>query len=566
MNVMLHCDYSPNSNDFLGAFHVSGKCEATVFMRMSIACLPAPDHMINQKCFVKNKAGELFNFNPLKNFNHIASDRNGSSFVIGICNPSLYGHESACEAGTSVCKYDPTAKDLAGQYRSMGIMTQDFKHEGEFISLTMTSNEACKGNIKFSSKFMFECDENVGNGEPTYRETKDCVNIFSWPTELACATKKSCRVSNPDTGLSFDFSSLAGIQYEAVNKNNSEETIMFSVCKEVGEPCMPNVGSCVVKHSNKQSTQAGVVNDNLMLDGKNPYLKYENGAVCRQVGKKFTTRIDFLCADNATDEGAIAVEDGCAITIQYKTLLACGNIKNCIARTINDEEINLTPLIDFDGNYVAKVNLQALPNETAPVQYLLNVCRPLNSRYSLNCRGSAGACRTVIEKDGKHENELNLGHPDYSLTTKVNGDTTDVIMKYFEGGACAADLAENVTTKIRFYCDAKVGLGNPILQSIEHCEYTFDFPTSILCNEQNVEVKNGSCILVNDKTSVSVDLKLFGANGVYIVKNKAVNICGGAEPKFYTIVYKQSMVRIEYSQGSDKGECKHIQIKCCAGD
>lgn len=551
MNVMLHCDQSGSKNDFLGAFHESGKCEATIVMRTPLACLPTPDHTI-AKCVIKNSNEEVFDFSSLKNANHKAKGPDGTTFMIGICNPILYGHEAACEAETSVCQIDPKEQEPAKRFKNVGMMKQDFKFEGRHITLTMTSKEPCKDNKTFSSRFVFECDPLAKFSYPTYISTKDCVHSFSWLTDLACPAKQSCKVANSHTGLTFDLSSLANIQYKAVMPNKSEETIYFSVCSAADEPCMKSTGSCLVKNSNKQSTQAGIANDNLKFDGKNPYLEYDSGAICKKPGSNYKTRIDFICADNEQDEKQITIEDDCAITIHFKTLLVCSNIKNCIAKTLDDEEINLTPLIDFDGNYIATVDETKLPKEKAPVQYLLNVCRPLNSKYSLNCRGSAGACRTVLEDNGKHELELNLGHPDYSLATRKNGDTTDVIMKYFEGGTCPTDEAENVTTNIRFYCNETAGLGNPILESIDNCEYSFDFPTNILCNEKILTVGQGSCLLGNNQASV--DLKLFGNSGVYKVGKNEVNLCAGTETKFYTLVYRDSMVRIEYALGSDNGE------------
>lgn len=548
MNVLLHCDYSGNLHDYIGAFHDSGSCGATIIMRKKEACLPVPENLQNNKCIVNG----TFDFTSLKNYNHKVAGENGTTFIIGICNPVLYGHEVACDSGTSVCMFNPEESEFQKRYKSVGTMTEDFKTEKDHISLTMTSDEPCTDTKKYSSKIVFDCDYLANTSYPTYRGTLDCVNIFTWPTVLACPVKNSCKATNAATGAIYVFSSLAGVQHTAENKNNTGEKVHFSICSAAKEPCMGTTGSCVVKGS--QSTGAGVANDELKLDRKNPYLLYSDGAACKDFSKKRSTRIDFLCADNSHDEGAIVVEDGCDIVIQFKTLLACDYIKNCIATTTDDQRLDLSPLIDYEGNYLATVNETKLPNEKSPVQYLLNVCRPLNSKYSLNCRGSAGACRTVIEDDGKHEKEMNLGHPDYSLSTRKVGENDEVFMKYFHGDTCLQDYVENTTTLIRFYCDEKVGLGNPILQSIQHCEYAFDFATNILCREKLVNVKNDSCTIVNDDTSVSIDLKLFGQNGVYKVNDKEVNICEASETKFYTVVYKQSMVRIEFSLPHLKGE------------
>lgn len=555
MNILLHCDYIRKAKDNIGAFHSSGSCEATIVMRTPLACLETPTHLIDNKCTVKGPEGNIYNFNSLKNYNHITTAKDGSTYIIGICNPVLYGHLVTCEMGSSVCHYDPTATNTSSQYKNVGIMAEDFKVEKDLISLTMTGTEPCDGTKKHSSKIYFECDKLAKVSYPTYHNTVDCVNIFTWPTMLACADKKPCQVSNPQTGAIYDFSSLMGVQHEAVNHEKPEDKILFSICSPAKEPCMKNgVGSCVVKVKNNQTTTAGIANDELRLKEKNPFLVYKNGAVCEKVGQNYQTMIDFICADSEADEGAVVIEDGCNITIHYKTLLACDYIKDCTVTSTNDQKIDLSPLIDYDGNYFATVNEKNLPTEVKPVQYVLNVCRPLNSKYSLNCRGSAGACRTVIEQDGKHEQELSLGHPDYSVSATKKGDNDVVIMKYFHGvSKCPTDANDTATSQITFYCNETAGLGNPILQSIDDCQYFFDFPTNILCNEQNVEVKTNSCQLVNDKTSVSIDLKLFGSNGVYKVGDKEVNICNGAESKFYTIVYKQSMLRIEFTQPNGNG-------------
>lgn len=553
MNLILSCDYDAR-NEVMGMFHDSEKCEAHAFLPTPLACLETPKNLLNPSCMVKSPSGETFNFTPLMNSNHRAAGKNGTIFTIGVCNPVLYTHEAACEPGTSICLFDRKTEDRSKKYKNMGVMTEDFKYgaDGD-ISLTMTSSEICEGKKKYTSRIVFECDPLADYSMPTYHGAIDCVHVFQWPTLFACPTRnKSCQVTHSDSGITYDFSLLSGIQYEAANQNNTEEKILFAICSGANEPCMKTTGSCVVK--DKQSTQAGLANDVLKLEGKNPYLLYENGAICKKVGSKFTTRIDFICADNEEDEGAIAIEDGCSIAIHFKTMLACASIKPCVFKGSDDQDIDFRPLIDYDDSYVATVNEKALPKEIKPVQYLLNVCRPLNSKYSLNCRGTAGACRTVVKSDGKHEEEMNLGHPAYSVVVTKVGDTEEVIMKYFDGAKCPTDSTENVATKIKFFCNEKVGLGNPILQAIEDCEYSFDFPTNLLCNERTVEVEKDSCSLMNPEVSVSVDLKLFGSNGIYKVNDKEVNICGGNETKFYTIAYKQSMVRIEFSQANGKGE------------
>jgi insulin-like growth factor 2 receptor len=555
LTVLLMCDYDTNSHNNLGVFHHGDSCDIVSVMHTSSACLPKSETYKNTKCFLKNGAGQILNFESLRNTNHRIERPDGKEFIISICDPVLYNHESACEAGSSVCLFDSKAEGTE-RYKNIGTMNQDFQLNGKLVELKLKSKEKCsRTGLNYESIIIFECDKLAENGYPSFSHFNEdiCQYVFQWPTAAACVEKSSCHATNPDTGLSYDFSQLSGVQFEASISNKTDKKIVFSICSEAKDPCMKNTGSCLVKTKNNQSTQAGIVNNELKIDGKNPYLLYESGAICEKIGQNYKTRIDFICADNLHDEGATVIEDGCNIVIQYRTLLACGYLKNCIAKKLNGEEIDLSPLIDFDGNYEAKVNSKTLPKEASDeIKYVLNICRPLNSFYSLNCRGTSGACRTVLDKKtGKHEKEMTLGHPEYIMTATKDDK---VIMKYLDGASCEEEKDENVTTKITFYCDEKAGLGNPILQSIEFCEYSFDFATNLLCKDQLVSMVNdSSCNLVNNKNSVSIDLKLFGDNGTFIVDGDKINICGG-DNKFYTIVYSHSLVRIEFAMNHGNGE------------
>lgn len=555
LQLILQCDYSGDVHNNVGVFSHEESCDKLILMHVKEACLPKPESFVNTKCFLNTKSGKTINFHKLRNENfETAMTHDRVKFIIGVCDPVLYGHESACEAGTTVCQVDTKATG-ADRYKNIGSMTRDFYEEAGDVILTLSSQEICKSNTskKLETHIIFTCDPLEKTGSPVYAGMTDCVHIFIWSTSQACAIEEkstSCSAMNPQTGESYDFTSLAGTQFEAVNKNNSEEKILFSICSEAKQPCIQGAGSCILKTRNNSTTQAGVSNSNLKMEGNNVYLKYESGSICQKQGQYYSTKIYFICADDAQDEGAVAIEDGCDIVIHYKTLLACTKQKFCRAQRMDGRQFDLSPLIDYDGNYVATVNKDNLPKEASEqIQYVLNVCRPLNSIYSLNCRGSSGACRTILDKNGKHENEMSLGHSDFILQATRDDK---VIMKYFDGALCPTDSSENITTKITFFCDEKAGYGQPLLQSISQCEYRFDFATGILCDEQLLSISD-NCSLVNSKTSVSLDMKLLGDDGVYNVNGNKIDICGTNENKFHTIVYSQSLVRIEFPYKKDNG-------------
>lgn len=560
LNVILHCDYAETKNDFLGVFHDDNECEVNILMRTPKACFEIPDNVKNAKMYVTTPKNQTLNFSALKSANHIINAPKDGTFIIGF--PIAYEYGALCAAGSTVCHVDNKEKDLSKKYTNLGMMTSNIEFEDDRPVIKLTSKEKCGGDGQFgSSKIIFECDQLKGEGTPKFKGTKDCVNTFVWETNLACPMEdQSCVVSGPNGEL-YDFSSLAGVQYEAAHPNKTDEKIFFSICSPSKECGDGKWGGCIVKNGangNKQTTTVGNFNRKLQVENKNVFLKYEDGARCGSTpGMKYSTKIEFNVADDEKDEVTVLVEDNCEIVIHFKTLLANQNVKNCVVKDRNDQEIDLRPLINFEGNYEAKINETSLPSEASSnATYLLNVCRPINSFYSLNCHGNTGACRTVM-KNGKHEDEISLGHFEHFMSTEKGRieNTPDVIMKYFHGSKCPHDTEEEIATSVRFQCDESAGIGTPILQSISNCEYKFDFPTSVLCKDKVVKLKsNDSCVLTNG--DASVNLKSYG---VFNTKNRTVDVCD-TYLKTYTINFKQSMVVIEYA---DKDFVDiEVQLKC----
>lgn len=137
---------------------------------------------------------------------------------------------------------------------------------------------------------------------------------------------------------------------------------------------------------------------------------------------------------------------------------------------------------------------------------------------------------------------------------RKESNSTAVIMKYFKGSKCPSDLSEDVLTTVTFFCNETSGLGNPILQSIEHCEYAFDFPTNILCRDRVISMKDeNSCELFNEKLNVSVDLKPIGIFESAELPMKQIDICDRKVKKRFTINYRQSMVLIQYNKTTNQG-------------
>ena len=139
--------------------------------------------------------------------------------------------------------------------------------------------------------------------------------------------------------------------------------------------------------------------------------------------------------------------------------------------------------------------------------------------------------------------------------TEERDNNTAVIMKYFKGSKCPTELSEDVLTTVTFFCNETSGLGNPILQSIEHCEYAFDFPTNVLCRDRVISMKDeNSCELFNEILNVSVDLKPIGVYESKEIPMKKIDICGDKSvKKRFTINYRQSMILVQFNITTNQG-------------
>lgn len=65
--------------------------------------------------------------------------------------------------------------------------------------------------------------------------------------------------------------------------------------------------------------------------------------------------------------------------------------------TDNDDEINLTPLIQSTNNYVVKTN---------DTEFHINICRPLVPTQGLTCTHGSAACKVSVTAQGEYTNEI----------------------------------------------------------------------------------------------------------------------------------------------------------------
>uniref|UniRef100_A0A6B2ECL8 Putative lysosomal enzyme receptor protein isoform d n=1 Tax=Phlebotomus kandelakii TaxID=1109342 RepID=A0A6B2ECL8_9DIPT len=555
LTVILQCDYSP-IKDPIRVQKSSNSCSYIVIYRTKLACIPSSSKPLDS-CSAPLSSFTTINLYPLANVNHVVDDRNRGTFLINICRPVLWDFDAMCPPGTGVCFVNRSETDLMKRFKNMGSIEKPTVENG-VISVKMNSPEICPSDSskKISSIISFQCDKTARIEKVEFIGFHDCQYDFVWPTSTVCETLEPCTAVDPKTGFKYDLRQLSKKSYNVTQGNNS---YTFGVCSAPLASCLESSGACEVLPT--ETVGLGIVNDKLLVNQTGvPYLKYPGGGLCQKTKEPWHTIIEFVCAEQGMEAGPKIIENtDCRLIIHFVTDLICQE-KQISCQTTNssfDSVIDLTPLIKYTDNYVANISSE-IKGENAKSKYFINVCRPLVPQYGLSCPGGSAICQATIE-NGKPESEKSLGYPDVSLTM-VN---TRAQLKYLRGSECPADKDTQLSSLIDFYCDPKIGRGNPILKTITHdCLYEFEWATNVICPSFKCEFSKKHCSIHNEQTDSDFDLSDL------VKSNSKLNELKFCQLDKYQVMadYAQGSVKV-FSSAKEKCGDMNIELRLnCNGD
>ncbi|EDV90634.1 cation-independent mannose-6-phosphate receptor isoform X2 [Drosophila grimshawi] len=554
LHVRLICDYTLDTNPLHLTAYADDSCSFYIDYETPLACLPIPDAMQSNSCSVDyTNKGDRFDLMSLSDTNYRTTDRQGGFFIINVCKPVLYGENAMCPAGSSICLLSPGQIDIKKRFINFGnVQAQPEIKDGKLL-LRHESFTPCGGNasLNYTSIVNFYCDKSVMNAHPELIGTDPdgCTYQFSFFTPLACKDVKPCTAIAAGNEL-LDLSPLGSHAAHTLSKDGKSYTV--AVCNSAGTPCMANDGACY--EQNGQTYKLGNFNTQLRFNQSgSAYLLYEDGANCGTGGRHWSTKIEFVCANNATkDNGTTSIDavqiiedSNCQLLIQYQTPFACQQQIKCKANVYvehstdgsgsgGDELVDLTPLINANENYEARVELPASQQQQLPknTKFFLNVCRPLVPKYQLGCAGGSGACMAKMSAAGAPEEEHSLGFPRVKLSP-INRTAAELL--YVKGDPCPTDKAMNLSTRIHFSCNMRSGRGQPVLSSIDDCHYRFDWETSVICPPHECNFRADTCEIefVQDEPNMRYNFRTnasFTNSGKIEVDYKntkiELNICG----------------------------------------
>ena len=232
-------------------FQDKDQCSFTMLLNTKLACFPERDLMPSRKCLVNDKkSNHTYNLNPLSNSNYKLQGDN-LTFLISICHPVLYGHESMCPQESNICMVNQTESNAKAKFLNYGSMTSDPIISDKTIVIKMTSNEDCNKSEKLTSTITFECDNMAKTEEPEFVRKNGCNYDFRWKTSHACLNTRPCSGFNKITGESYDFSELMGTSYKVSKENDTEQSFFFGVCENAGDPCLGISGKFQINYEIK---------------------------------------------------------------------------------------------------------------------------------------------------------------------------------------------------------------------------------------------------------------------------------------------------------------------------
>ncbi|XP_028050278.1 cation-independent mannose-6-phosphate receptor [Monomorium pharaonis] len=559
VTVIMHCDYNAENYSHPELFtHGDQQCNLFIIWKTSLVCVPR----VQTNCTVTN-AGHYYDLSPLTRASEnyvIPINDTKSKIVLNVCQ-SVIHHGVMCPLNSGVCLDEP---EKPNRYSSLGDVQKPPFFSNGSLQIEYENGAVCRKDIPlphFKTTVTFKCNLDA-MGPPEYIGGKeDCHYQLLWYTPAACdvntlhnysvKTAGKCIVRNPVTNFIYNLQTLMNKNFIVTNTNGIE--YKFRVCSALTDNvCENKTGIC----NSKQGMSLGEANTNLIWQQGGPYLNYTNGILCEN-GIHHYTLIEFFCEpQNSPSRPLLMKEYPCHTIIHWNTDLVCEKKIKCA--TDNDDEINLTPLIQSTNNYVIKAN---------DTEFHINICRPLVPTQGLTCAHGSAACKVSVTSKNKYTNEISLGFPEDNPI--LNKDLRTVL-RYTNGSQCPENPAKTIASNFTFICNNN-NQGLPIYKHYVNCTYVFEWNTSIACGA----VMGGwtaPCTIKDSFLSYEYDLSvLHKKQQIYYVKNRQgreyiLNICGGEKYCNGSVVcregngygslrnvvfdYSRGDVKLKYSNGS----------------
>lgn len=510
--ITFTCDHAVSGFQGPSYLNEAGDCTYLFEWPTKYAC----SQMVISPCKVQNSKGEEIDLSnlALSNNNYIYETPRlaGQKFILNVCHSLVHRKGETCASTAGACRI-VNESDPLKRYHNIGqVGSHPLRYNNGDIELVYENGEPCQSpNRKNSSTHIkFVCDMNAEDTDPSeYSVSHGCEHHFMWLTREACPIRKTltnndtCRVTDPNTGVTFDLSQLRSLHGYSV-PDRVGHVFKLNVCGKVKSLCANTSGSCQIDLFNN-SFNAGNANGKLQFENGIVFLNYSGGDKCHHGKFERNTIINFVCNPSAKIGQPMFIDesDDCTYYFSWHTSLVCEKKVHCSVSN-GSQIFDLSPLIKMSGSHIAQAYSYTLDPGSS---FYINICRPLNPISGILCPPGASACRI---KDG--EKPISLG----SVTSGPYIDSNDqrVTLKYQYGDKCPHDNTQNRSSVIKFTCNPGLSLGYPVLlEAIEDCTYIFNWETYIVC-PVSLPHKETDCVYNDTQTLTEYNLTSLKNAGV----------------------------------------------------
>ncbi|XP_054826091.1 cation-independent mannose-6-phosphate receptor [Eublepharis macularius] len=470
----------------------------------ALACLPAP-----VDCQTTDSAGNEYDLSDLSKDSEpwvaldTSKDAKRRTFYLNICKPLPYIH--GCPSGTiGACMKN------ADKGQSLGVIqiSPQAALDGS-LSIVYLNGDKCKGNRRYSTRIIFQCDQSMGS--PVFQHEEDCEFVFLWQHVAACPVRRAegenCQVKDPRYGYVYDLTPLSGKEMKVTT---DEYDYYFSVCRGLRTmkckdppPKTDVVSSCQIKKQKTSLTKiAGLYTTKLTYENRLIKINYTGGETCHKIYQR-STAIFFYCDPHEGLEPVFLKEtEDCTYMFEWHTPFACPPYKSidCSYKDSDGNSYDLSSLTRY------KENWEVISDAGSSQKYYINICK------SLVPYPSAGFCppdTAVCLKNGSQY--VNLGE----VAEGLQMEKGILVLKYINGEKCP-DQIRKKSTIIRLLCDEdRIDSKPELITEIEECEYTFLWRTASACPlKSNVQ---NNCKVTNPLSGHLFDLNPLKRQGGYTV-------------------------------------------------
>ena len=282
-----------------------------------------------------------------------------------------------------------------------------------------------------------------------------CEFVFIWETRIVCpvkeiVVKKSCNVTDPATGYTFNLDPLKTHNNNIYKVNGGDTNYTLTICDVLPDsksPCVNEshykISVCQTDSAHHSHSSGNYSSMELVYIENTLSLTYKGGDSC-SVGSRIT-EIDFICdrfaIDNYFGEPSFVSESShCHYLFEWPTALACP--PTALTCTAGGGKYDLQPLLATRNWHISSSDGR---------EYVIGGCQSIDADAIPECSFSVGVGACLYTPNSGSPGDI-LGYVTGDIVVIGDGHLQ---LSYHNGKLCP-DVGLRSVVEIHFYCNKDI--------------------------------------------------------------------------------------------------------------